>query len=199
MESKYRAPNKLLEELVAKGELIRLKRGLLVLADQFNSLAAAASIHGPSYLSFETALSFYGLVPERVESIISVVDNRQFKIEAHHVTYIYRKQNRDLYSAGMSSTVYEGRNLLIATPEKAILDTIAWSGFNTKELSQKDVFDFVTESLRIEAVDLVRLSLPRLKRLSPLFRMRAPQKDRGFLAGTFPRTTPVISFSKFVN
>ena len=158
-----------------KGELIRLKRGLHVLPDQYSPLAAASSIHGPSYLSFETALSFHRLIPERVESVMSVTDNRQFKIRVRDVSFVYRHQARELYAAGMSSTVYEGRNLLIANPEKAVLDTLAWARFNTKELRQKDIFEYVCESLRIEAQDIMRLSILRLKKLGSLYRMRAPQ------------------------
>ena len=86
-----------------------------------------------------------------------------------------RHQARELYAAGMSSTIYEGRNLLIASPEKAVLDTLAWARINTKASSQKDIFEYACESLRIEAQDIMKLSSQRLKKLGPLYRMRAPQ------------------------
>ena len=76
LKKQYKAPNKALAALEKSGDLIRLRRGLYAFRDSFNPFEAAAKIYGPSYISFETALAHYGLIPERVEQIISVVDGR---------------------------------------------------------------------------------------------------------------------------
>jgi hypothetical protein len=171
----YKAPNKFLEQLVASGELIRLKKGLFVPADRYDPLAAAQSIHGPSYLSFETALGFYGMIPESVSTIYSVADARQLQVEAAGHLYNYRSQQRKLYALGMTAVNLDGRNVLIATKEKALLDTIAWSGINTKQTSDSDLFDAICESYRFNDEDLYKLSRKQLHLLAPMYRSLAPR------------------------
>ena len=174
LRSAYKAPNKLLEELVDSGDLIRLKKGLFTPAAIFNALAAGGRIHGPSYLSFETALDFYGMLPERVNAVMSVVDGRQLEIESAGILFIYRSQSRSLFSKGMTATSIDGRNVLIATPEKALLDMVAWDGLNTKHSSQSEVYDYVCESYRLSDDDVIRLQPKQLKSLASMYRSRAP-------------------------
>lgn len=171
----YKAPNKLLEELVNKGQLIRLKKGLFTLASGYEPLAAAGTIHGPSYLSFETALGFYELIPERVHAVMSVVDNRQLRIEAGGHLFIYRSQARDLFAAGMTAVNLNGRNVLIATREKAVLDTVAWYGVNTRHITQSQLFGEICSSYRLDTEDLLKLSRKYLNALAPMYRSRAPR------------------------
>jgi predicted transcriptional regulator of viral defense system len=171
----YKAPNKHLELLVASGQLIRLKKGLFVPAERYDPLAAAASIHGPSYLSFETALGFYGMIPESVSTIFSVVDARQLRVEAAGHLYIYRSQQRELFAQGMTAVNLGGRNVLIATKEKALLDTIAWSGINTKQTTQSELFDSICESYRFNDEDLHKLSRKQLAALATMYRSLAPR------------------------
>ena len=49
------------------GEIIRLKQGLYVVSPDvsgkpINNLLIANSLYGPSYVSFQTALGFYGMI-----------------------------------------------------------------------------------------------------------------------------------------
>jgi predicted transcriptional regulator of viral defense system len=171
----YKAPDKILEALVRSGQLIRLKRGLFTVANEFHRFAAANAIHGPSYISFETALSFYDLIPERVTTIMSVVDNRQLKMKAGGFEYIFRSQERSLFALGMTAKSIDGRNVLMATPEKALLDTIAWNKLNTARVSQVELFDAMCGSYRFIFEDLVKLSQKHLIELASKYRNSAPQ------------------------
>ena len=72
----YKAPTKALETWVHNGLLVRLKKGLFVLKDNFQPIAAVNAIGGAAYGSFETALAYYGLIPERTPNIIAVIDGR---------------------------------------------------------------------------------------------------------------------------
>ena len=54
--------------LVDEGSLVRIKRGLYCLSPKISghdldSRVVANALYGPSYVSFETALSMYGLIP----------------------------------------------------------------------------------------------------------------------------------------
>ena len=62
--------------LVDEGSLVRIKRGLYCLSPKISghdldSRVVANALYGPSYVSFETALSMYGLIPERVTATMS--------------------------------------------------------------------------------------------------------------------------------
>ena len=64
----------LLKRAVAGGEMLRVHRGLYCLsnkylAEKIDPLVLAQRIHGPSYISLETALSYHGWIPEAVHSI----------------------------------------------------------------------------------------------------------------------------------
>ena len=64
--------------LVRQGVLVRLKRGFFCLGPEYSEKliehgVIANALYGPSYVSFETALSLYGLIPERVYETMSAV------------------------------------------------------------------------------------------------------------------------------
>ena len=65
-----------LKRVLAKGELLHIRRGVYQLAKRYqrkplNPFELAQKIYGPSYISFESALSYHGLIPEAVYSISS--------------------------------------------------------------------------------------------------------------------------------
>lgn len=67
-------------------------------------------------------------------------------------------------------------SFLIASKEKALLDTLAQHGLSTGGLSGRDIYDYVVESLRIEPSHLLSLSCRELKKIACHYRSRAPQK-----------------------
>ena len=73
----FSKPRDQLTRLIRSGALVRIKRGLYVFGDffvrgQICKELLANLIYGPSYISLEWALGYYGLIPERVEVITSV-------------------------------------------------------------------------------------------------------------------------------
>jgi hypothetical protein len=174
LSGRYKAPKKLLESLVQKRKLLRLKKGLYVLPTRYEPLAAAAAIGPVSYVSFESALSFYGLIPERVHSVLSVIDGRSFQHTTQKTRYIFRSQHRKLYAKGMTSVLIAERSVLFATPEKALLDALSNQRLNTKNLSPAQVYSYVLSSFRIEEQSLLEMSLSSLQELSTLYRNQGP-------------------------
>lgn len=67
----YHAPANKLSRMVSGGELIPVVKGLYETDAAISGYLLAGSIYGPSYLSFEFALSEYGLIPEAVYIYIS--------------------------------------------------------------------------------------------------------------------------------
>lgn len=172
---KYNSPEKFLENWVKSGILIRLKRGLYAFSDNFQKLPAAGSIHGPSYISFETALSVYGMIPERVETIMSVVDGRSMVQNTPKGRYEYYSQSRPLYSAGMTWRLESGRAFLIASKEKALLDTLERRKLKSQEISPGELLEFVIDGLRIDESELMKLSSKKLINIASFYRNLAPK------------------------
>lgn len=107
-----------------KGYIIKLKNGIYAFSkdyERINGNEVASLIYQPSYLSLESALSFYGFIPEIVYSFVSVTGktNRKFTNKFGH--FIYRHIKSELFW-GYREVKTESWRYLIAEPEKAVLD-----------------------------------------------------------------------------
>jgi predicted transcriptional regulator of viral defense system len=103
---------------------------------------AANLIYQPSYISLQTALSFYGLIPEAIYTVTSVSTKKTNYFETPIGTFSYSKIKSTLFRFGQTLTSSSSYNLptggkykrkeLIAEPEKAILDFFyIYSHYNT--------------------------------------------------------------------
>ena len=82
--SEYRYPGDKVSKMEKNGELIRLKKGVFVVSPNIHRMTIsreliANHLYGPSYISFENALSFYKLIPERVHITRSMTLKRARK------------------------------------------------------------------------------------------------------------------------
>ena len=125
----YEAPRDKIHRMLARGLLIPLKRGLFIKAPAMGGrvrpFEIANLLYGPSYVSFETALSYHGLIPERVASTISATSKRNKQYVTPVGRFEYRYLNRNRYTTGCHWVNEGSRGFLIATPEKALADVIA--------------------------------------------------------------------------
>lgn len=176
LRDRYRAPLKVLSALERSGELVRFKRGLYGFRQGLEPLAAAARLHGPSYVSFETALAHYGMIPERTPTIMSVVDGRPAVFDTPVGRFEYHSQARPLFARGMSLVFLGERPCPIASREKALLDTLARHQLQGATLDAAQVLAYVHDSLRIEEESLTTLSIRKLSRLAPLYRNWGPRR-----------------------
>ncbi len=76
--SQYRSPRSKITQLIKQGSLIHVKRGLYCDDPSTPRELFAPIIYSPSYLSFQYALSYHGLIPEAVH----VFTCAGFEIEA---------------------------------------------------------------------------------------------------------------------
>ena len=84
----------------------------------------ANRIYAPSYISLHSALSFYGMIPEEVLSLTSVTTLKTAKFENTFGTFSYRNVKPSLFFGYEPKTMLNGRTILFATPEKALLDLL---------------------------------------------------------------------------
>jgi len=153
--SNYKFPRNKVSVLEKRGQIIRLKKGLYVVSDKISRKTLsreliANHLYGPSYISFETALAFYGLIPEKVFTIRSATFKRAIRFENFAGNFEYITIPNNYYSIGISQqTVDNEYTYLLATPEKALCDTILATS-NLRLQSVKAMQVYLEEDLRID-------------------------------------------------
>lgn len=159
----YKRPNDKVYELLKSGMLLSVRKGLYIAGPSINSpkpepFLIANHIMGPSYISLDSALSYHGLIPERVYEISSVTTkaSRKFSTPVGVFTYTYLKL--PYYSFGIQLLrLRDEQNVMVASPEKAIFDKIVTTqGIILR--SQKNAFDYLVEDLRIDEESLKTLN-----------------------------------------
>lgn len=111
--------------MIQAGDLIQLRRGLYATRAELDPLSLAASIYGPSYVSFETALRYYGLMPEAVFEITSATLRRPAEFWNEFGRFRYRRVPAAAYPVGIERTAGSDIPFLIVSPTKALCDRIA--------------------------------------------------------------------------
>lgn len=168
----YGSPKAKLTRMVSKGELIRIRRGLYIDNPGIPRKALANVIYGPSYISFQTALALYGMIPERVETIDSASfgknRDKHYRTPLGEYRYLYLPETT--YPHGLTLIEEEGYQYLVATKEKALCDTIYKAGPIT---NHEDIEMFLIENLRIENDLLQSLDLDLITFLCPLYGRRS--------------------------
>ena len=154
----YARPNDKISELIAKHQLVSLKRGLYLIADsQQPSLELIANhLHGPSYVSRHWALSYYGLLIEYVSVVTSMCLDRSRQIETARGNFHYQAIPASYYSVGIDSIQQDKIAFMIATPEKALADLLV----STRKLriqSSSAMMSYLEDDLRLDSDDLIKL------------------------------------------
>lgn len=153
--SDYRSPRNKIANLEQAGKIIRLKRGMYVVSPrvsrQLLSVELVANhIYGPSYVSMESALRYYGLIPEQVYTIRSMTPNRSKDFENQIGKFEYITVNENYYSIGIKQQTVENKyTFLIATPEKALCDMISATPL-LRIQSEKALAAYLEEDLRFD-------------------------------------------------
>lgn len=157
------------ERLAKEGKSIRLRRGLYVLSPAISGNALslfliANQLYGPSYVSMQSALRYYGLIPERVYETISVTSKISKVFENTLGRFRYIHCSDVSYPIGITSQLEEGVRFLIATPEKALCDLIALTP-NLNIRYRKGLIEFLEEDIRMEMDDLLKFDTGLLKEI----------------------------------
>lgn len=142
------------KRLEEKGEIIRLKRGLYVVSPtksghRVNDFLVANHLYGPSYVSMETALRFYGLIPEAVYETESVTVKRPKIFTNPLGKFSYFRVPERYYPIGITQKSDGNETFLIATPEKALCDLVALtSNLNMRYI--KEIRTWLEEDMRFD-------------------------------------------------
>ena len=124
--SDYSNPLDKIKRDAESGVIFRLTRGIYETDGNVNPCFLAQSILSPSYLSFDWALSYYGLIPEKVVAItsasLSVRKNKTFINK--FARYEYSDIPSNVFSEGLTYLESGDYIVKIATKEKAICDSL---------------------------------------------------------------------------
>lgn len=164
----YSNPQSRVQTMVKKGELIPLKRGLFETDAAAPGFLIANTLLGPSYLSFEYALSYYGMIPERVVVYTSATFGRNKKIEYSNQfgTFTYRDIPEAVFPYYYTRELSGNRPYLIAAREKALCDQLCVMspirGIN-------DFRDWLFDGMRLDEDSYEELDSEKIKRIAPLY------------------------------
>jgi predicted transcriptional regulator of viral defense system len=178
----YASPRAKITRMLDTGEMIQVRRGIYLPKNEknFSRKALASVIYGPSYISFESALEYYGMIPERVAAITSAIykknKNKDFSTPVGRYLYYYLPSKVYPYSVCLKEE--QNESFLIASPEKALCDTIYRVG---KIATVEDLKELLYENLRIEMSDLAGLNPEKLLFLIPLYKKQSLRFLRKFL------------------
>lgn len=168
----YKKPRDVITRFLRDGSIIRVKKGLYVFGENYRKgvickESLANLIYGPSYISLEYALSYYGLIPERVEQITSMTPLRSKTFQTPVGVFAYVHLLPRKIAVGITLIDTDPlHQFLIATPEKALADKIS---IYKNLTSTRDVYSFVCDGLRIEEDMLTKLRIPLLKEIEEIY------------------------------
>jgi predicted transcriptional regulator of viral defense system len=111
------------------GRVYHLRRGLYALAPPFQKVAphpflVANRMVRASYVSCQSALAYYGLIPESVPVVTSVTTVRPGAWDTPLGRYEYRHLQPALFHGYRLEPIEQGQAAFVATPEKALLDLV---------------------------------------------------------------------------
>lgn len=159
----YQSPNMHIAMLEKKGLLIRLKRGLYAVSPEISGKELSVGLianhlYGPSYVSLHWALRWYGLIPERVETVTSITTRHTREFETPLGCFTFRGVSKEYFPIGITSQEDAGLHFLLASPEKALCDML----MNEKHVPDQSISRleiFFEEDMRIDLEDLRQMDV----------------------------------------
>lgn len=164
----YQDPHHKIRSMAKKGALIPLKRGLYETDASCSGFLLAYELTGPSYLSFEYALSWYGMIPERTVTYTSAIfgKRKQLSFENKFGRYTYRDVPAEVFPYYYTREISEGRPYFIATREKALCDEIS---IFSPIRGIHDFEEYLFDGMRLDEDIFSELEFEKIRRIAPLY------------------------------
>lgn len=160
-----------LSDWTRAGKLVQLRRGFYTLAPPYEEerpirYKVANRMVQPSYVSLQSALSYYSMIPEHVAAVTSVTTGRPNEIVNDFGRFFYRHLKETMFFGQQKWQISFTQSAFIATPEKALLDLI----YLTPD-GDNPAYIHELRLQNLEIIDIVRLhnlveqsKQPKLKR-----------------------------------
>jgi len=123
------ARHSIVKRAIKTGFLIRIKRGLYLIASKTKQLLPdefelALIIYGPSFVSLESALSYHGWIPETVYTITCASAKRAKEFETPIGIFSYKHVPVEGFYIGVDRVETKKGSFFVATPWRALADLI---------------------------------------------------------------------------
>jgi hypothetical protein len=167
---RYNSPRDKISRMIKNNEILQIKRGLYVLSPEsgnpVNLKVLANMVYGPSYISLEYALSYYGLIPEKVEVVTCMTNKRNKVFETPVGIFSYKYLHNSKFSVGIDRVTVEDGSFLIATREKAICDRLSM----VKDLRPGEIGEFLEYELRVDMDELVEMDIRQVGEIRTIYK-----------------------------
>ncbi|SNR65703.1 hypothetical protein SAMN06265371_1086 [Lutibacter agarilyticus] len=176
--SDYQSPNDKISELLKSKELISIRRGLYITGPKMDlptpePFLIANHLRGPSYVTLESALSYWNMIPERAYEISSVTIKTSKLYKTPVGRFSYQQLKTPYYSYGIKNIEYSPKQtMLVASPEKALCDKVVLTP-KIYLRSIKQTREFLIEDLRMDSEVLKTLDT----KVMELWIKNAPKKS----------------------
>lgn len=163
-----------LSRWVKTGKLIQLAKGLFTLAEPYRKrtphpFVLANAMKKASYVSLQSALAYFGMIPEHVPTVTSVTTQRPARVETPLGRFLFRHIKKNWFKGYRQVDLGSDQKAFVATPEKALLDLVYLT-------PGADNYDFLVE-LRLQNLEsLDRKTLVHLARMSRSPKLRRAVK-----------------------
>ncbi len=139
-----------LSRWVRAGKVIRLRRGVYALAVPYRKVdphpfLVANSLKRASYVSLQSALAHYGMIPEHVPLVTSVTTGRPEAVENELGSFSFKHVKMSLFQGFQRVGVIANQNVFLASPEKSLIDLFYLT-------PQADSFEYLRE-LRLQHLE----------------------------------------------
>ena len=165
----YANPAAKIRRMVQNGQLVPIIKGLYETDKTIPGHYLSGVIYGPSYLSFEFALSWHDLIPEAVYTFTSATcgKGKRKQYETAFGTYTYR--DVPIAAFPYDTTLHEenGYSFLLATPEKAICDLLY---MRSPCGSRKELRQLLFDDLRMDERAFTNTNWDDMRELAGLYR-----------------------------
>lgn len=111
----------------------------------------------------QTALRYYGLIPESVYTISSICTKHSKTFENSIGYFDYKRADKEYFALGIQQIIKDDTSFLIATPEKALCDLIV----NTSKLNLryiKELFIYLRYDIRFDIDELYKMNVQILEK-----------------------------------
>jgi len=141
----------------------RAKRGIYIFSvNPPIKYEIANVIYKPSYISFESALSYYNIIPETVYSITSATTKRSENFEIEELDYQYYKLKKKLFF-GYRPIIMQDKIIQFAEKEKALLDYIYLMTLKKKSINNRINLEKIDKDKLGHYVNIFRKNITKNK------------------------------------
>ncbi len=178
----YSNPRMKITRETKKGNLIRLKRDLYVDDPSTPEIALAQVIYGPSYISFEYALSYYGIIPERARTVTCATfgKHKDKRFDTKICSYYYTDVPEKVFPMEVKQACIGDYSYNIATMEKAVCDKL----YKMRPvMNQNELEVMIFDDLRFDEDMIFDLNITTIEKLADDYRCRNVSLLSNYLMG----------------